>query len=173
MAAIGTSPWATAEATLSATAASVSLSYWRRSEWPRITYCASPSSISGDVSPVKAPDSAACIVWAPIPMPPGSVVPPPRPVDTASRKTSGGQTTVRTGRPRVASATPRASRIASERLAGCIFQLPATSGTRLGAIQSASPCSSAASATSRRRRWFIADRLRPSAEASVSRSASG
>ncbi len=106
-------------------------------------------------------------------MPPGSVVPPPTAVDTASRKTSGGQTTLRTGRPWVASATPRASRIAAARLVGFIFQLPATSGTRFAATQPGSPSSSAASATSRRRRWFMADRLRPSADASVSRSASG
>jgi len=37
MAAMGISPWSIAERTLAATPASVSLSYWRRSEWPTIT----------------------------------------------------------------------------------------------------------------------------------------
>ena len=65
MAAMGRSPWATALATLAPTRSSVSPSYWRRSECPRITQPATSASISGEVSPVKAPFSWEAMVWAP------------------------------------------------------------------------------------------------------------
>ncbi len=43
-----------------------SLKYWRRSEWPRITWLTpSATSMAAEISPVKAPSSAKCIFWAP------------------------------------------------------------------------------------------------------------
>ena len=87
---------------------------------------------------------------------------------TASSQMAGGQMTVRDrGHSSAASATASASAIASSRVGGFIFQLPATIGLRITCPPRV------ASSTSRRSRWFTADRLTPSAAASVSRSASG
>src|SRR4029078_1648065 len=86
--------------------------------------------MSGDVSPVYAPDSSARIVCAPIPSSPGSVDPPPSADATAVSQRVGGQMTVLAASPETASRTPTARRTASALAAGFIFQLPAMSGAR-------------------------------------------
>ena len=93
--------------------------------------------MSGEVSPVKAPLSSACIVWAPMATFPASEEPPTA-AATAASQIVGGQTTVRTCSPAVRSRTDNASLVAASCVGGFIFQLPATSGIR-GAGTSA-PC---------------------------------
>src|SRR5215211_4641041 len=62
---IGSRSAASATGTLRASASSVSLKYWRRSEWPRTTASTSSStSIGAETSPVKAPDSSSCMFRA-------------------------------------------------------------------------------------------------------------
>ena len=62
---IGVRPVSSAFGTLSWSALSVSLKYWRRSEWPSTTPATSISpSIAADTSPVYAPVSASCMFCA-------------------------------------------------------------------------------------------------------------
>ena len=54
---IGRRPFSSATRTFLLQASSVSLKYWRRSEWPMMTYLTPSSlSISAEISPVNAPD---------------------------------------------------------------------------------------------------------------------
>ena len=58
-------PCSNAVTSLCASALSVSLKYWRRSEWPSTTPWVSISvSIGAEISPVNAPLSASCMFCA-------------------------------------------------------------------------------------------------------------
>ena len=92
-----------------------------------MTNSAAPASMSGLVSPVKAPRSAKCMVWAP-----RATRLPSSASRTAVNQIVGGHTTVVTSEAGGASeATARASASASADVAGFIFQLPATTGLRI------------------------------------------
>ncbi len=125
-AAIGRRPCATALATLRPTPSSVSPSYWRRSECPRMTKFARPASMSGLVSPVKAPRSSKCMVWAP-----SATAPVATRATSASQMVGGQITVVTSGAATAATSTVAASESASSRLGGFIFQLPAITGRRI------------------------------------------
>ena len=93
-----------------------------------ITYSARPVSMSGEISPVNAPPSSACMVCAPI-----FTGPPSRLSATARSQIAGGQTTaIASVSPSAPARTPPASSMAASIDVGFIFQLPTTSGVLMG-----------------------------------------
>jgi len=126
---MGSSPPEIAAETFLLTSSSFSPMTCRRSEWPQMTYVHPISlSITGLISPVKAPDLSKYISWAPMAMCDLLMA-----LNTGCRYTKGGHiatSAVSPARPEVFSAISVA-RETLLKLSVFIFQLPATNGFRI------------------------------------------
>src|SRR3954451_12931890 len=124
---IGSNPAMRATGILRASASSVSLKYWRRSEWPRTTASTSSStSIGAEISPVNAPDSPSCMFWAAT-----RTAVPRRRSTTSCSAVNGGQITTSLWVAAIRGNSASMNSAASATVL-CIFQLAAMYGVRSG-----------------------------------------